>query len=893
MRGILKKLIAAVAATAQLCVLTPAYASGLVGINVKFLSSETKIYYIDSENGSDDNSGLSEGKAWKTLDKVNSTTFEAGDSVLFKADTVYNGQLWPKGSGRQGSEITLGMYGGGGRPVINGGGIQQPAVMLNNQEYWVIENLEVTNDDDFETDQEELGGVAGIMVWGEDKGELHGITIRDCYVHDVDSKHIKDGVAALGVRVRGTSVPTWFNGVTIENNFIEDCDRSGLSVGSSWVNPQRTVWKISENVAVRNNIVKDVAGDGIVVTSSNKPILEYNTSIHNCTKTLAANAAIWVYATEGAVMQFNESYDTVPGGTDKQGFDIDHATTNTTLQYNYSHNNGGGFLLICCPENGINGGNTVRYNISQNDRTDIFRINGFIGPTDVEGGRAPTIIYNNTFYVDKSIKTRDISFYNWGGIGGDLRFYNNIFANEGEGEALFCQENLTEKPSYENNLWQCEKESMPKDSKKIIADPKFVLKGSGRAGINTVDGYKLSADSPCIDKGKVIENNGKRDYFGNKLYNNLPDLGAAEYYAEEDKTPADIEESPYKDAIKLMNFLNIYKADKDKKFKPDEKITGDEIIKALVRAAGLETFAKAYTYGNYFEADKKETGFADTARDFGILDKSVTYEDLSNPISLDKALSWILNLALGDSGTEKKTDVLAQAKEMGLLEGIDGLGGDTELTRGITAQLLYNLVESEKEYYNLNKKGLKFFDKKRTVCSTFNPGPGTVLQAADQGYTKSGKFAKTNCKDEIGDFLIGRSALATPQGDDWHRNGYLKFDLKLLKSVSKATLRLYSDTLYSTTKFGTISVYEIQNDNWAIDSITWDNAPKVKKLIAKSELVSEPKKYYDIDITNIVKQEFNGDKILSLMITGTDNDDVVLYIGSTGFSNYPQLVVQE
>ena len=67
----------------------------------------------------------------------------------------------------------------------------------------------------------------------------------------------------------------------------------------------------------------------------------------------------------------------------------------------------------------------------------------------------------------------------------------------------------------------------------------------------------------------------------------------------------------------------------------------------------------------------------------------------------------------------------------------------------------------------------------------------------------------------------------------------------------------------------------------------------MKKLIAKSEVVSEEKRYYDIDITNIVNQEFNGDKILSLMITGTDNDDVKLYIGSTGFSNYPQLVVQK
>lgn len=41
-------------------------------------------YYVDSVNGNDDNDGTSETKAWKSLEKVNATTFKPGDKLRFK-----------------------------------------------------------------------------------------------------------------------------------------------------------------------------------------------------------------------------------------------------------------------------------------------------------------------------------------------------------------------------------------------------------------------------------------------------------------------------------------------------------------------------------------------------------------------------------------------------------------------------------------------------------------------------------------------------------------------------------------------------------------------------------------------------------------------------------------
>ncbi|MEI9970842.1 MAG: hypothetical protein WDO73_01640 [Ignavibacteriota bacterium] len=52
------------------------------------------------------------------------------------------------------------------------------------------------------------------------------------------------------------------------------------------------------------------------------------------------------------------------------------------FQYNYSHDNEGGFMLICTPgrrnaqDNIGNQGTVIRYNISHNDRSRIFHLSG-------------------------------------------------------------------------------------------------------------------------------------------------------------------------------------------------------------------------------------------------------------------------------------------------------------------------------------------------------------------------------------------------------------------------------------------------------------------------------------------------------------------------------------
>ena len=93
-------------------------------------------YYVDSQSGADANDGLAAGRAWRSLERVNRQVFGPGDRILLKACTRYVGQLRPQGSGSlvdgKPKIISLGMYGTGAKPRIDGEGRVLNTVLLRN-----------------------------------------------------------------------------------------------------------------------------------------------------------------------------------------------------------------------------------------------------------------------------------------------------------------------------------------------------------------------------------------------------------------------------------------------------------------------------------------------------------------------------------------------------------------------------------------------------------------------------------------------------------------------------------------------------------------------------------------------------------------------------------------
>ncbi|MDC3129976.1 right-handed parallel beta-helix repeat-containing protein [Bacteroidota bacterium] len=104
-------------------------------------------YYISSSLGSDLNNGLSIQTPFKSIEKLNSMNFNAGDSIYFKSGDYWEGMFWVKGSGTLTEPIVIDVYGGNTKPIINGFGYQASVLIFNDQHIH-INGLELYNSAD-------------------------------------------------------------------------------------------------------------------------------------------------------------------------------------------------------------------------------------------------------------------------------------------------------------------------------------------------------------------------------------------------------------------------------------------------------------------------------------------------------------------------------------------------------------------------------------------------------------------------------------------------------------------------------------------------------------------------------------------------------------------------
>jgi Right handed beta helix region len=474
-------------------------------------------YYVDSRGGNDAHAGTTPGAAWKNLEKVNATTFHPGERILLKSSSIWQGQLWPKGSGAADKPITVGMYGGGVKPVINGGGTVEDTVLLKNQEYWEIENLEITNTGPQRAERR------GVHVALEDYGEAHHIYIRSLTIHDVNGADNVKPNGGINYTSVGDKKPSRFVDLRIENNEIYHVDRSGIfGWADSWV---RSKWFPSLGVVVRGNQLHDIGGDGIVVVATDGALVEHNVVGHANQRSGGYNVAIWAWSADNTVIQYNEAYET-KGQRDGEGFDSDWNSRNTVIQYNYSHENDGGFLLICnegghkSEESAGNTGTVVRYNISQNDRTRGINIAGPV---------KDSLIYNNTIYVGPERTVDLLLFSDWHGWPESTHFYNNIFYAAGTARFSYGISRASDGAyatahgfgASKDNLFDANDyfgvEIPGNDSHALTVDPKLVAPGQGDIGRLSLSGYRLQPMSPSKKKGKLIEKSGGHDFWGNAV----------------------------------------------------------------------------------------------------------------------------------------------------------------------------------------------------------------------------------------------------------------------------------------------------------------------------------------------------------------------------------------
>ncbi|MEV4612549.1 RICIN domain-containing protein [Kitasatospora sp. NPDC049258] len=480
---------------------------GTAGLGAGPAAADGSTYYLDCAAGDDAAGGTAPQAAWRTLARAGAATFGPGDRLLLKRGTSCPGTLAPKGSGTPALPITVDAYGTGAKPLVAGGGAAT-AVLLRNQQGWEIRNLEITNHGTG------AGSRRGVSVELADYGSASHLVLEQLDIHDVNGTDTKDlaGSGGIYLAVGGTATPTGFDGVTIRDNTVRSVDREGIFLVSTW---NRSGFEAHSagafvpwtGVRISGNRLSDLGGDGIVAGNTSGAVIERNTVSGFQRRSAGYNAGLWTYDSDDALFQYNEASG---GGNTRDGmaFDVDQGTVGTVFQYNYSHDNAGGFFLLC-NATGILRTAVIRYNISQND--------AYRGFENCSGAIESAEVHNNTLYIGPGVSQSVIQENNT--TRRNVAFRNNIVVKTGAGTASMA---------LRGGGYQLDHNSLVNVAGAPTgaggtADPRLRAPGTATDQAHAT-GYQLCAGSPALGAGAPAT--GTLDYFGDPLPSGAPDQGA-------------------------------------------------------------------------------------------------------------------------------------------------------------------------------------------------------------------------------------------------------------------------------------------------------------------------------------------------------------------------------
>ncbi len=460
-------------------------------------------YYVSSARGNDANDGKSPSTAWKSIDKINATTFQPGDTILFKAKDEWHGQIWFKGQGTAEHPIKVDMYGDVAvgdevnYPAIHGDGVERKqgstgTIMLVNTPYWEVRHLQITNDDDFTVDNYDnvydpvtrlcTNLRDGIMVLlnsdklpaGTDDFVMEHVYLEENYIHNVDSVgywtngrgnfspdlNYNDALFSGGIMVFivGSAKPNMtYNDVRVANNTLDKVDFLGIGTfdfsDHDYMQKNTvTLNHMMKNVYIGHNYLHSIGQGVIDACDMEGGVVEYNVGDVWGLRYAAECAGIYPWRSNNTVLSHNivsngpESFPKTTG--DGTAWDIDSGLYNITYEYNYSYKNPMGTVSYL----GRNYNTIYRYNIADRDQSYFIKWGWF--------GRDYTDLYfmNNLAYFDSTSLTAPGTgenasrVYRFTGASTSISSYfqvinvyfiNNLFYDYGNGDPTQTNNNFS------------------------------------------------------------------------------------------------------------------------------------------------------------------------------------------------------------------------------------------------------------------------------------------------------------------------------------------------------------------------------------------------------------------------------------------------------------------
>ncbi len=350
--------------------------------------------FFVSASGNDGNCGNSIFSPWKTIAKVNSSTFAAGSTVSLHGGDTFAGVLSVTTSTAPGP-FTINSY-GNGQAVINSA-INVGCIHTLNIASITVTNLTCTGQGNLTSAAE------GIFIFTNAiSSRLSGASITSTTV----SGYGDSCIVLLGGDESSTgNILSGYDNVTVSNNTAHDCtghrSAGGTSVGiGAFGGFTSTRYNDFTNLNIASNIVFNIPGDGAnggglgVGISNVTTGTVFNNVVHDggtSASTCGGPVGVINYITDNITLSFNEIYNWTSAGCD--GELMNPTGKNSLVEYNYLHGTANDAYVL--------------FDTAVGSTSNIFRFNVIEASNGTNGihlsiGLNASIndaVYNNTFYL--------------------------------------------------------------------------------------------------------------------------------------------------------------------------------------------------------------------------------------------------------------------------------------------------------------------------------------------------------------------------------------------------------------------------------------------------------------------------------------------------------------
>ncbi len=724
----------------------------------------------------------------------------------------------------------------------------------------------------------------------------------------VEFRSREDPDGEVRPRLNVTTAATRFNDIVIAQNHLDYVNSTGISTRSGWtpvdLDDDRFRWR---GFVVRDNTVLRSAKDGMVIRNTLGALVERNVIGLSNQRSKWNGVGVFTFFAKGTVFQYNEIYGTnafpKPNGElrDGQGIDIDYQQRGTVFQYNYSHENEGGFMVST--GDGAYGytsvDSVVRYNISINDDTRIFRFSG---------GSKNIHIHNNTIVTGGTLPLKIVSIGSWGSPTDPVRYpvdnriANNIILNRNPSASYDFGPTTGAAGDQriggfvlDSNIFHSTAGTPATEppegvdpalrftvTRKFASDPKLVgplLPGSGWASAGA---FKLAADSPAIGAGSLLTTPNAtlialpaRDYWGHPLDPQAPpNIGA--YDGQGMRPASTLTFQPEADAgLRDGNYAGT-------EYGSSGTLDAEAGSSGNNRMSLLRFNLSQLDVGSIGSAKLRIHGRNVT--DTGAVTLRV-HEAGDTWIEAD--VNWNNRPTHGAVLSSVIVDHLAGYRELdvtAVAQAARSVGGDNILT------LMLTVAESGKR---LTFSSLQAAANRPQLVVA---GTMSRVPSADT-YVRGGT--------PNADFNYGSTTnleIKDAETPEFTRHAYLRFTLPAgLIGANRATLRLHGA---AQAALGKMTVFRLPTDTW-IESgnsgITWNNAPATGfpgngvplcDVPVTASQITATVQDHSFDLTDLVQDALAaGASQLSFVLKALDNSSQTLSFGSRESAQPPRLVL--